>query len=549
MKSFADLDLIEPLLRAVAAENYERPTPIQRQAIPPLLDGRDVLGCAQTGTGKTAAFALPVLQHLAEDPPSRRGRAPIKALVLSPTRELADQIGASFAAYSRYLKHIKHTVIVGGVNEKPQIEALRRGFSVLVATPGRLLDLHGRGYVDLGDVEFFILDEVDRMLDMGFIHDIRRVLKALPDDRQNLLFSATMPEPIVDLASSFLDDPVRVEITPDAPTTDLVEQRVMFVEKRDKRRLLIHLLTDELNVEQAIVFTRTKHGANRLTKHLNKANVNAMAIHGNKSQNARRRALNGFRDGDVTVLVATDIAARGIDVAGVTHVFNFDLPNEPEVYVHRIGRTGRAGADGVAVSFCDDSEGGYLRDIERLTGEEIEVVEEHPYHFQEAVPAPDTRKPRGRKRSGGSSRRSSRSRRSGGSRRSGASRRSSRSRRSGASQREEQNTQRAEADEAAEAPPKRRRRRRRRRSRNKGQEAASATNASATNTAEGRGDNDARQAGSDDATAAASKPRRYRRRRRRSGIPGPPRDDSGSSSRREDDDGSRTTYRRRRRRR
>ncbi|MEO1266932.1 MAG: DEAD/DEAH box helicase [Myxococcota bacterium] len=533
MKSFADLDLIEPLLRAVAAENYEHPTPIQRQAIPALLDGHDVLGCAQTGTGKTAAFALPVLQHLAQGE-RPRGKAPIKALVLSPTRELADQIGKSFAAYSRFLKHIKHTVIVGGVNENPQIATLRRGISVLVATPGRLLDLHGRGFVDLSQIEFFVLDEVDRMLDMGFIHDIRKVLKALPDDRQNLLFSATMPEPIVELASSFLYNPVRIEVTPDAPTTELVEQRVMFVERRDKRRLLLHLLTERLDhLEQAIVFTRTKHGANRLTKHLNKAGVNAMAIHGNKSQNARRRALDGFRQGDVAILVATDIAARGIDVAGVTHVFNFDLPNEPEVYVHRIGRTGRAGQDGIAIAFCDETEGKYLRAIERLTGEEVAVIDDHAYHFEAAIPAPNTRPNRRRRRSSNTVQgqaRSDEGRRSNG----------QQQRRTDApDQRSNSNNSSGNGDD--KPPRRRRRRRRRRRSSDNGADtiaAAPKPNAETSSSSPAEG-----------SSGDTPKPRRYRRRRRRSSGSPTSRRDGGSSNdnRSGGNDGDRRTYHRRRR--
>ena len=386
MTTFAELDLIEPLQRAVAAQNYTRPTPIQERAIPPLLDGRDVLGCAQTGTGKTAAFALPVLQHLAESPP-RQGHRPIRALVLSPTRELAAQIGDSFEAYAEFLK-IYHVTIFGGVNQRPQVNALRRGVDILVATPGRLLDLIGQGFVDLSEVEFFVLDEADRMLDMGFIHDIRKVLKLLPADRQNLLFSATMPKSIVQLASSFLDEPIRVEVAPQSTTAERVEQRVMFTEKRDKKRLLVDLLVDaEEGVERAIVFTRTKHGANRLVKQLDRAGITAAAIHGNKSQNARKRALNGFREGDVPILVATDIAARGIDVEEVTHVFNYDLPNEPETYVHRIGRTARAGREGIAISFCDESETSYLTSIERLTGEPIERIVDHEYHFETAVPS------------------------------------------------------------------------------------------------------------------------------------------------------------------
>ncbi|MEM9493730.1 MAG: DEAD/DEAH box helicase, partial [Myxococcota bacterium] len=379
-------------------EAYERPTPIQAQAIPHLLDGRDVLGCAQTGTGKTAAFALPVLQMLGQQ--RQRGKPRIRALVLTPTRELAAQIDESFARYGRFIK-AEHLVIFGGVNENPQIRALRRGTDVLVATPGRLLDLHGRGFIDFGDVEFFVLDEADRMLDMGFIHDVKRVLQHLPEDRQNLLFSATMPPAIVKLAGSFLRDPIQVEVTPQATTVERIDQTVMFVERADKKRLLAALLLHP-EVERSIVFTRTKHGANRLVKQLDRFRINAVAIHGNKSQGARERALTGFRSGKIPVLIATDIASRGIDVDDVSHVFNYDLPNEPESYVHRIGRTGRAGREGVAVSFCDESEGSYLRAIEKTIGQEIPVVDDHEYHCAAAIPPEPQRggRSRGRTKAG-----------------------------------------------------------------------------------------------------------------------------------------------------
>ena len=346
MTTFRELGLAEPLLRALSAEGYEVPTPVQELAIPPLIEGRDVLGVAQTGTGKTAAFALPVLQALLTK--NQSGKRRIRALVLSPTRELAAQIGDRFAAYADELD-VRHFVIFGGVNQNPQVRALRRGVDVLVATPGRLLDLVGQGYIDLSDVDFFVLDEADRMLDMGFIHDIRKVLKILPRERQNLLFSATMPSSISDLAGSFLRDAVRVEVTPETVTVERIEQRVMFVKKADKRRLLGALIRAH-DVRCGIVFTRTKHGANRLVKQLSQVGIEAAAIHGNKSQNARNRAMNGFRSGDLPILVATDIASRGIDVDGVTHVFNFDLPNEPESYVHRIGRTARAGKSGLAIA-------------------------------------------------------------------------------------------------------------------------------------------------------------------------------------------------------
>ncbi len=385
MTTFANLDLIEPLRRAVAHEGYEIPTPIQAQSIPLLLEGRDVLGCAQTGTGKTAAFALPMLQHLVGTP-APRGKKIIRALVLSPTRELAAQIDESFGAYGRYLQ-VPHTVIFGGVNQSGQVKILRRGVEVLVATPGRLLDLMGQGIIDLGRVELFVLDEADRMLDMGFIHDIKRVLRVLPPRRQNLLFSATMPRSIADLASSFLNNPAWVEVTPNVKTVDQIEQRVMFVARADKRRLLAELLHSP-EVERVLVFTRTKHGANRLVKQLDRAGIRGAAIHGNKSQSARRKALEGFRNGSNPVLVATDLAARGIDVEGISHVFNFDLPNEPETYVHRIGRTGRAGMTGIAISFCDETEGEYLRDIEKLIGQTIPVARDHAYECPQAEPPP-----------------------------------------------------------------------------------------------------------------------------------------------------------------
>ncbi len=381
---FQDLNLIDPLLRAVRAEGYDEPTPIQAQAIPPVLAGRDLIGCAQTGTGKTAAFALPILQRLVAANQSRRGGV-IRVLVLSPTRELASQIGDSFAAYGRHTE-LKHIVIFGGVGQQPQVDKLRRGPDILVATPGRLLDLMGQGLVRLDTVEVFVLDEADRMLDMGFIHDVRRIIKVLPTKRQTLLFSATMPEAIQDLASSILINPLRVEVTPQATTVDTVDQSVFFVNKKDKRALLEHILADRA-IRRALVFTRTKHGANKLVEQLDHANIQAEAIHGNKSQTARERALANFKAGKTRVLVATDIAARGIDVDDVTHVINFDLPNEPESYVHRIGRTARAGASGIAFSFCDAEERAYLRDIEKLIRLRVPVVAEHPYVSNETLPA------------------------------------------------------------------------------------------------------------------------------------------------------------------
>ncbi len=419
LKDFSELDLIEPLQRAIEAQNYVQPTPIQAQAIPPLLRERDLLGCAQTGTGKTAAFALPVLQHLSasQKPGSKRH---IRALVLSPTRELASQIGDSFKAYGQNLP-LRHHVVFGGVNEKSQIRAMERGVDILVACPGRLLDLQSRGYIDLSHVEFFILDEADRMLDMGFVPDVRRIMKAMgKGKRQNLLFSATLPDSVVKLASSFLSNPIRIDITPETATVDAIDQKVMFVDKSDKSALLCDLLVDR-DVESTIVFTRTKRRANSLTKKLDRAGFKAMAIHGNKSQNARRRALNAFQDGSTQILVATDVAARGIDVDTVTHVFNYDLPNEPESYVHRIGRTGRAGRSGVAIAFCDDREGSNLRAIEKTIGEEIELDKDHGFHQDKVMASARS----GRKSSGGRNRRKSSGRRSSGRKRRSSGRRNS----------------------------------------------------------------------------------------------------------------------------
>jgi ATP-dependent RNA helicase RhlE len=373
---FQDLKLIQPLLRAVQAQGYTEPTPIQQQAIPHVLQGKDLIGCAQTGTGKSAAFALPILQRLIETPPARQGRN-LRVLVLTPTRELATQIGESFSVYGRHTA-MRNTVIFGGVGQQPQVNAVRSGVEILVATPGRLLDLMQQGLVKLNTVEIFVLDEADRMLDMGFIHDVRRVIAALPTKRQTLLFSATMPEEIVDLAERILINPVKVEVTPQSTTVEKIAQSVFFVEKANKRPLLEHLLSDQ-NIRRVLVFTRTKHGANKLTEQLERGGIKADAIHGNKSQTARERALSNFKTGRSRVLVATDIAARGIDIADVTHVINYELPNEPESYVHRIGRTARAGASGVAFSFCDSEERAYLRDIEKLIRLRVPVVDEHPY--------------------------------------------------------------------------------------------------------------------------------------------------------------------------
>ncbi len=363
--SFSNLALIDPLLRALTGAGYERPTPIQAAAIPPVLAGRDLCGTAQTGTGKTAAFALPILQQLS----ATRGAGGIRALILSPTRELAAQIGDSFRIYGQFLK-IRHTVAFGGVGQGAQERALKAGVDVLIACPGRLLDLMGQGLVKLDRIEIFVLDEADRMLDMGFIHDVRRVVSLLPRQRQTLLFSATMPRDIEELAATMLKTPARVSVAPPAATADRVRQSVQFVDKASKRAALQRIL-DDPRLTRVIVFTRTKHGANRVAEALSRAAIGAEAIHGNKSQNARERALANFKSGVTRVLVATDIAARGIHVDGVSHVINFDLPEVAETYVHRIGRTARADADGEAISLCDGEERGLLREIEKLTRQRI----------------------------------------------------------------------------------------------------------------------------------------------------------------------------------
>ena len=381
---FTDLQLIEPLQDAVAKAGYTVPTPIQQAAIPPALLGRDVLGCAQTGTGKTAAFSLPILQRIDE---SAVDEPRIRALILTPTRELAAQIGESIETYGAELD-LWHTVIFGGVNEKPQVAELKRGVDILVATPGRLLDLMNRGFVNLKGIEIFVLDEADRMLDMGFIHDVKRITAALPSKRQTLFFSATMPDEIRKLADSLLKDPEFVSVPPVSSTVDRIEQSICFTDKGDKTRLLIEKLNTP-NCQRVLVFSRTKHGANRIVKSLDKANIPSAAIHGNKSQGARTRALEGFRTGEVGVLVATDIAARGIDVDGVTHVINFDLPDVAETYVHRIGRTARAGREGIAWSFCEFADRAYLEDIERLIQKNIPRDTSHAYPPSEPLP-PET---------------------------------------------------------------------------------------------------------------------------------------------------------------
>ena len=389
--TFNDLDLIKPIRKAVAEESYETPSPIQAQAIPLLLRGRDLLGCAQTGTGKTAAFALPILQLLHAR--HGGGRRSLQALILTPTRELAAQVGESFMTYGRYTG-LKTTVIFGGVNQEPQVAALRAGVDILVATPGRLLDLISQRLCDISGISMFVLDEADRMLDMGFIHDVKRVIALLPKQRQTLLFSATMPKEIAALAESILRNPAVVSVTPVSSTVDTIEQSVYYVDKVRKLDLLVHLLADE-GIESALVFSRTKHGADRIGKKLSKANIRADAIHGDKSQNARLRALENFKQGASRVLVATDIAARGIDIDKLSHVINYDLPNEPETYVHRIGRTGRAGLSGEAISFCDFDEKAYLADIQKLIGKPIRVEENNPYPMQVFEPyVPQPRPPR-----------------------------------------------------------------------------------------------------------------------------------------------------------
>ena len=381
--SFQHLNLIEPLLKALNDEGYTIPTPIQQQAIPIILERKDLLGCAQTGTGKTAAFALPLLQLLCEDAAGvtettrHGGPRHIKALILTPTRELAIQIDESFAAYGRHTG-LKHTVIFGGVPQHSQVQTLRQGVDILVATPGRLIDLSDQKLLSLKDIKYFVLDEADRMLDMGFINDVRKILTRLPQKRHNLFFSATMPPEIQKLSGSILVNPSKVEVTPESTTAETIQQSLYFVEKKDKRSLLLHILKSS-SIPTALVFTRTKHGADKVAQGLTRAGIRAEAIHGNKSQNARQRALENFKNRHIRILVATDIAARGIDIDDLTHVINFELPNVPETYVHRIGRTGRAGASGIALSFCDGEEKEFLRDIQKLIARPIPVVEDHPH--------------------------------------------------------------------------------------------------------------------------------------------------------------------------
>ncbi|MEA1960524.1 MAG: DEAD/DEAH box helicase [Bacillota bacterium] len=372
--NFEQMNIITPIRKALTAEGYTTPTPIQEQAIPIILEGRDLIGCAQTGTGKTAAFAVPLLQILYKDKSNVRGTRTIKALILTPTRELAVQIGESLAAYEINTK-LKHTVVFGGVSQVPQIKALRGGVDILVATPGRLLDLMNQKHIRLGHVQMFVLDEADRMLDMGFSHDVKKIIAHLPGKRQTLLFSATMPAEITKLADTILKNPVKVEVTPPSSTVDSIEQTVYLVDQMNKTALLIKLLKNK-SIDSALVFTRTKHRADKVVKALSKAGIKAQAIHGDKSQGARQLALDNFKLKRTRVLIATDIASRGIDVQELSHVINYDLPNVPETYVHRIGRTGRAGLGGTAVSFCDREERAYLRDIEKLISKRIPIIKD-----------------------------------------------------------------------------------------------------------------------------------------------------------------------------
>lgn len=378
--SFENLNIIKPILKALKDEGYENPTPIQEKAIPSILQGRDLLGCAQTGTGKTAAFALPILQNIFRDKDNNKGvkgTRKVSAVILAPTRELAIQIGDSFKAYSCYM-NIKTTVIFGGVSQQSQVKALVDGVDILVATPGRLLDLINQKHVNLKEVKYFVLDEADRMLDMGMIQDVKKIISHFPKERQNMMFSATMPKEVMALVNSILKNPVKVEVAPVSSTVDIITQGVYFVDKKNKKNLLLEVLKNE-EITSVLVFSRTKHGANKIKADLNKAGIEAEAIHGNRSQNARQKALNEFKSGQIRVLVATDIAARGIDVDELAYVINYDFPDVPETYVHRIGRTGRAGFKGFAYSFCDIEERAMFHDIEKLIGKKIPTIEENPY--------------------------------------------------------------------------------------------------------------------------------------------------------------------------
>jgi ATP-dependent RNA helicase RhlE len=374
---FENLKLIPSILRALEDQNYTHPTSIQEKAIPLILNNQDVLGSAQTGTGKTAAFAIPIIQHLAKDNKITSGRRRVKSLIVTPTRELAIQIGESFTAYAKYTQ-IKNTVIFGGVKQGAQVNAMHRGVDVLVATPGRLLDLMNQGFISLNDIEYFVLDEADRMLDMGFIHDIKKIIAKLPKQRQSLFFSATMPKNIVELSRQILRNPQKIAVNPVSSTAETIQQFLYKTNKSNKPALLLHILKDP-KIEQVLVFSRTKHGSDRIVRNLRKKDINSAAIHGDKSQNQRQRALKEFKQGKVNVLVATDIAARGIDIDKLQHVINYDIPNESETYVHRIGRCGRAGENGISISISDAEELAYIRDIEKLTKQKISVIDDHPF--------------------------------------------------------------------------------------------------------------------------------------------------------------------------
>lgn len=378
---FEDLLLSKSILTAVSDQGYTQPTPIQEQAIPVILDGRDLVGCAQTGTGKTAAFAIPIIQHLHRIVGSNKKRKLIRALIVTPTRELALQIGENFDAYGKYT-NVTQTTIFGGVSQNPQVEKLKKGVDVLIATPGRLLDLHKQGFIDLDHLHTLVLDEADQMLDMGFVNDVKKIVKLTPDNRQTLLLSATMPLPIRELAEMFLTDPATVTVTPVSSTAEKVEQQIYFVEKSEKRNLLYHLIRNE-NLSNVLVFSRTKHGADNIVRSLRKRGVAAEAIHGDKTQTSRQRVLEAFKNKEVSILVATDIAARGIDIEQLPYVINFDLPNIPETYVHRIGRTGRAGHGGLSISFCSKDEATYWKDIQRLIKVDVKTTADHPYTWKE----------------------------------------------------------------------------------------------------------------------------------------------------------------------
>lgn len=385
---FKELGIIEPILKALTDQGYTKPTPIQEEAIPQLLAGKDLLGCAQTGTGKTAAFAIPLLQNIYNSEKGSKGAKYIKGLILAPTRELAIQIGENVTSYGRYMD-IKNTEIFGGVSQNPQTRAIKAGVDILIATPGRLIDLINQGFIDLSSVNYLILDEADRMLDMGMLNDVKKIISKLPKVRQNMLFSATMPNEIMKLVNSILKNPVRIEVTPVSSTIDTITQGLYHVSKKHKVNLLIDILKDK-SIESLLVFSRTKHGANKITNQLIKVGIEAQAIHGNKSQNARQLALNNFKEGKTRVLVATDIAARGIDVDDLSYVINYDLPEVPETYVHRIGRTGRAGQSGIALSFCDYEERDYLKNIEKLIGKNIPLKEGNPYDIRlNSIPMQD----------------------------------------------------------------------------------------------------------------------------------------------------------------